>query len=506
MSDTKQIFLHNTATGKKELFQPLSADVHGVAPTVTMYHCGPTVYNYAHIGNLRSYVFADTLRRMFEWNGYAVKQVINITDIGHLVSDGDAGDDKMTNALKREGKPMTLEAMREVGDFYFEKFRDDLIALNIELPEKFPFASDHIAEDIAMIEKLTTGGFTYTISDGVYFDTEKFPEYGALGGVSRADESKIGEAAKNADSHSRIGLNSEKKNPRDFALWKFSGKNAEKQAIGYESPFGRGFPGWHIECSAMSVKYLGPQFDIHTGGIDHISVHHNNEIAQAVCAGYPFARYWMHNAFLNIKNDTGEDIKMAKSGENFITLPLLSKRVSKTVLGTLISPLDLRYLYLSAHYSSQLDFTWDALDAAHAALWRLRRIVREFLKKLKFTDRKPRLEVVLKKKAEFMQLINNDLDTPKVIALIWDVIKDTSLNEVDAYEIIREVDNVLGLNLVTLELVDEELPIEIQEFISLRQNARNDKNWALSDKLRKDIEDAGYLVKDGDNGMEVEKK
>jgi len=270
------IHLQNTLTGKKELFTPLKES------EVTMYNCGPTVYDYAHIGNLRSYVFADVLRRMFEYNGYEVNQVINITDIGHLSNDSDDGEDKMTKALKREGKPLTLPAMREVADFYFGKFKEDLHALNIELPTEFPFASDNIAEDITLIKTLTEKGFTYTTSDGIYFDTAKFPDYGKLGNIPQ-----------DTGEHSRIDANPEKKNSRDFAVWKFSPsvipgltRNPEtkewmpdqvrhdEMAIGYDAPFGNGFPGWHIECSAMSKKFLGQPFDIHTGGIDHIPVHH----------------------------------------------------------------------------------------------------------------------------------------------------------------------------------------------------------------------------------------
>src|SRR3989338_1650148 len=248
-----KIKLYNTLSGAKEEFKPIKAGIVG------MYNCGPTVYNFAHIGNLRAYVFADILRRTLEWSGYEVRQVVNITDIGHLTSDADEGDDKMVKALKREGKPMTLQGLREIAEKYTESFTDDLKALNIELPHEMPKASDHISEDIALIEKLVEKGIAYTTSDGVYFDVSKFPSYGTRGGFA------LGEQREGA----RIAVNALKRAPRDFSLWKFS-----KGDIGWESPWGRGFPGWHIECSAMSRKYLGQPFDIHTGGIDHIPTHH----------------------------------------------------------------------------------------------------------------------------------------------------------------------------------------------------------------------------------------
>ncbi|MEN9524337.1 MAG: cysteinyl-tRNA synthetase, cysteinyl-tRNA synthetase, partial [Candidatus Parcubacteria bacterium] len=268
-----------------------------------MYHCGPTVYDYAHIGNLRSYVFADLLRRTFEYNNYKVTQIINITDVGHLVTDGDEGEDKMTKALRRENLPLTLGSMDRVATFYFVKFVDDLKALNIELPHEFPRASHYIEDDILMLKELEKKGFVYTTSDGLYFDISKFPTYGKLGNISL-------QAQKDG---ARVVVNPEKRNPADFVLWKFDSK------IGWASPWGQGFPGWHIECSVMSRKLLGQPFDIHTGGIDHIPVHHNNEIAQSEAAyGQPLANFWMHNEFITVDN-----AKMAKSSGGFMTLKSL---------------------------------------------------------------------------------------------------------------------------------------------------------------------------------------
>jgi cysteinyl-tRNA synthetase len=450
------IFLHNTLTGKKEEFKPLKDGF------VSMYNCGPTVYNYAHIGNLRSYVFADTLRRVFEYNNYKVNQVINVTDIGHLSSDADDGEDKMTKALKREGKPLTLSAMREVADFYFDKFKADLSALSIETPEHFPFASDHIQEDIDLVLRLTEKGFTYAISDGIYFDISKFADYGKLGNINLSD-----------DGESRIGENSEKKNQRDFAVWKFNSD------LGYDAPFGKGFPGWHIECSAMSVKYLGPEFDVHTGGIDHIPVHHNNEIAQSVCAGDSYARYWLHNAHLNM----GEE-KMAKSGENFITLQTLRDKN--------IDPVALRYVFLGARYSSPLQFSWEALEGAQVALKKLREKINSLPANGNIVETK------------FLEYVNDDLDTAKSLALVWDILKDENISDADKKSTILDFDKVLGLQLDKVE--NFVIPDNVQNLINQRNIARNSKDFAKSDKLRAEIENLGFEIKDAETGTLVTPK
>jgi cysteinyl-tRNA synthetase len=462
-----EIHLHNTLSGQKEVFKPLKAG------EVSMYNCGPTVYNYAHIGNLRSYVFADTLRRVFEYNGYKVNQVINVTDIGHLSSDSDDGEDKMTKALKREGKPLTLKAMREVADFYFEKFKDDLKSLNIETPEHFPFASDNIQEDIDLVQKLEDKGYTYKTSDGIYFDIKKFPEYGRLGNIKISD-----------NTESRIGVNPEKRNSQDFALWKFNNE------LGYDAPFGKGFPGWHVECSAMSVKYLGPEFDIHTGGIDHIPVHHNNEIAQSVCVGDPYARYWLHNAHLNI----GEN-KMAKSGENFITLNTLKEREKK------IDPIALRYVFLGARYSSPLTFSWETLEGADNSVRRLRNILNN-------VDKMPHKviidnsDIVNDYRTKFTLLINDDLDTPKALALMWEIFADNdNLSFETRKNLILDFDKVLGLQLDKVENV--EVPDNVLELIKQRDDARANKDFTKSDELRAEIEKLGFEIKDTPEGGKV---
>lgn len=464
-----EIYLQNTLSGKKEEFKPIKEGI------VSMYNCGPTVYNYAHVGNLRSYVFADTLRRVFEYNNYRVNQVINVTDIGHLSSDNDDGEDKMTKALKREGRPLTLSAMREVADFYFTKFKEDLVNLNIETPEHFPFASDHIKEDIDLVRKLEEKGFTYVTSDGIYFDVSKFSDYGKLGNIKVSQEGE-----------SRIGSNPEKRSQRDFAVWKFN------KELGYDAQFGKGFPGWHIECSAMSVKYLGSEFDVHTGGIDHIPVHHNNEIAQSVCAGDPYAKYWLHNAHYNM----GEE-KMAKSGDNFITLEVLKSKK--------IDPLALRYVFLTSRYSSPLQFSWEALEGASTALKKLRNFKSDLNKSIEESGGPAHVnelsQLATDYKENFLKFINDDLDTPKALALLWETTKDTNLSPLESRHLLWNFDKVLGLNLDKAESF--EVPENVQRLIEKREKARKDKDFAKSDELRTEIETLGFKIKDTDEGTLV---
>jgi cysteinyl-tRNA synthetase len=373
--------LTNTLSGKKEEFIPI------IPGKVRMYSCGPTVYDYIHIGNLRAFFLSDLLRRAFEFNGYDVTQVMNITDVGQLNPDSISDEeDKMTKGLKRENKPITIEAMKELADFYTEAFKKDLAELNIKTPIHLPKASEHIPEDIALIQELEKKGFTYQTSDGVYFDTSKDLHYGKLGGLAHDD------------SHARINENSEKKNFRDFALWKFN------SVLGYPSPWGQGFPGWHIECSAMAQKYLGHEFDVHTGGIDLAPIHHNNEIAQSENAcGCDFVHYWVHNAFLNIEGG-----KMAKSLGNFLTLQGLKDKD--------ITPLAYRYWLLTAHYRTPAHFSLEAVEAAQTAYNRLIEL---------FDDLGSDYEAWNEKYlSQFKEYINDDLDTPKALALMWDLLKD----------------------------------------------------------------------------------
>lgn len=457
----KEIYLTNTLSKEKEVFTPIKPG------SVSMYHCGPTVYDSIHIGNLRAFLLADITRRVFEYNNYHVDQVMNITDIGHLVSDGDDGDDKMTKGLKREGMEVSLENMLKLARKYEDVFLNDIADMNILRPKIVARASEHIVEDIDIISKLEEKGFTYTISDGVYFDTEKMPDYGKLGGLSHTHESRIGEI-------------SEKKNPRDFALWKFD------ESKGWQSPWGQGFPGWHIECSGMSMKYLGEQFDIHTGGHDLASVHHNNEIAQSECStGHvPFVTYWLHNEFVNLGND-----KMAKSGGNSITL--------QTIRDNKIDPLALRYVYLQSHYRSQVSFSWDALSAAETAL-----------KKLKATM--ARIETVgtvsEPYQALFTEIVNDDLNTAAGLALVWELLKNPDITEEDKKATILDFDRVLGLKLsdvVTDAAV--EIPEHIEKLLKERELAREKKDWHSSDLIRNEIATLGFEVKDSDEGQKVRK-
>src|SRR3989338_1821766 len=402
------LYLTNTLTSKKEEFKPIHKG------EASMYNCGPTVYYYAHIGNLRAYVFADILRRALEYLGYKVKQIINVTDIGHLQSDADEGEDKMTLALKREGQPLTLESMRKIADFYFDAFRSDLKKLNIELPDKFPFASEHIKEDIELIQKLTEKGFTYKTSDGIYYDISKYPQYGKLGNQ------------KSNETDSRV-INPEKRNSKDFALWKFSAQGGSDSvgnvSIGYESPFGKGFPGWHIECSAMSIKYLGETFDIHTGGIDHIPVHHNNEIAQSECAtGKTFVNYWLHNAFITV-----ESKKMAKSEGNFMRVTDLMKRE--------IHPLSYRYWLLTSHYRTPANFTFKAVEGTQIAFESLVHFV------ARYSGGKIKQDII----NDILGDLQNDFNTAYALARLHHLIEKEPT--ADAAATIVAIDSLTGLSI-----------------------------------------------------------
>jgi cysteinyl-tRNA synthetase len=454
------IHLTNTLTRSKELFTPIKAG------HVSMYHCGPTVYGFIHIGNLRAFMLADTIRRLAEWNGYTVTQVMNITDIGHLVSDGDSGEDKMTKGLKREGMEVNLENMLALAEQYRLAFVDDIAALNIKMPHHLPKASDHIVEDIDIIKKLEDKGYTYQTSDGLYFDTAKMADYGKLGGL-----------VKSSDSEARINENSEKRNSADFALWKLDSKH------GWQSPWGQGFPGWHIECSGMSMKYLGETFDIHTGGHDLASVHHNNEIAQSECAtGHTFVNYWLHNEFVNIGGE-----KMAKSGDNYITL--------RTVLEKDYDPLSYRMLLLQSHYRSQISFSWEALTAAQTALARLRAQISAL----------PTGGTVIQKWVDdFTAAINDDLGTPKAIAIMNQMLASSDL-PADVRATAEKFDEFLGLDITRAPRTETVvIPANVQELLDQRAEARAAKNWQLSDELRDTIAQHGFTVRDEPSGQIIE--
>lgn len=457
--------LHNTLTGTNVVFTPIKKG------QVSMYHCGPTVYDYAHIGNLRSYVFADTLRRAFEFQGYEVNQVINITDFGHLTDGGDEGEDKIMKGLKREGKPITMEAMSELTEFYTAKFIEDLNSMNILHPQHLPRASKHISEDIALIKTLDKKGFVYKTTDGLYFDTTKDPNYGKL----------LKKVEKAEELQSRLNTKTEKKNPRDFALWKFNKK------LGFKSPWGNGFPGWHIECSAMSMKYLGETFDIHTGGIDHIPVHHNNEIAQSECATEkPLANYWLHNAHIIINNE-----KMSKSLGNSFTLSYLKE------IG--IDPLSYRYWLLTSHYGTQVNFTTEAVLGSQTAY---RKLITTITNLPQDDAAKPITSFM----QSFTNAINDNLNTAKAIAIIWELIKNSAFTPSQKRATISEFDKVLGLKLTEQTPVKEEIPSRIKGLISQRNIARAHKDWKKSDELRDAIIAEGFDLKDSDAGTEVSKR
>jgi len=451
--------LYNTLSRTKEEFIPLKAG------EVSMYTCGPTVNNYAHIGNLRAYIFADILQKTFEYSGYEVKRVMNITDIGILSSDADSGEDKMTMALVREGKELTLKNMRELAEFYTDKFKDDLVELNIKVPSGIYFASDYIKEDVQLVQQLEEKGFAYKTSDGIYFDTSKMPDYGILqGGKTTRDE-----------AHTRIAENPQKKSPEDFALWKFNPK------IGFESPWGTGFPGWHIECSAIGMKFLGEQFDIHTGGVDLIPTHHTNEIAQSESATgkKPFVKFWIHSEHIDVVG-----AKMAKSGGNFLRLASLTEKG--------INPLTYRFWVLMASYRTKMNFNWDALEGAETALKRLYGLYVGLGKEIG--------KVSQEYQSKFQERIADDLDTPRGLSLLWDLIKDDSVSDADKKATILDFDKVLGLDFANAEKKENEtninIPEEVKKLVHEREEARLKKDFKNSDEIRDKINTLGYEVKD----------
>jgi len=452
---------YNTLNKKQEDFHPIHEGHVG------MYSCGPTVYWFAHIGNLRAYLFVDVLRRVLELNGFEVKHIMNITDVGHLTDDADEGDDKMILAIKREGKTAF-----DIAEFYTQAFFKDLDRLNILRADNYPKATEHIQEQIELIQKLEQKGFTYQTSDGIYFDTEQFSEYGRLSS-QKAEEKQAGV---------RVEMG-EKKHVTDFALWKFSPKGVKRE-MEWESPWGIGFPGWHIECSAMSKKYLGIPFDIHTGGIDHIAVHHENEIAQTFGAeGKLEANFWLHNEFITV--DGG---KMSKSLGNIFTI--------QDLIDKGFDPLAFRYLCLSSHYRTNFNFTFESLTAAQNALKRLQNIVGEW------DDLKE--EGGFKFEQKFMESIDDDLNTPQALAVLWNVINSEESIGVKKY-LVNKIDCVLGLGLMERIQIKTEIPIKIKKMIDAREIARTEKDWLMSDQLREELLANGYLVEDTSEGQKVKK-
>ncbi len=446
-----------------------------------MYNCGPTVYGRQHIGNLSMFVFTDVLRRTLEYNDYVVKQAINFTDFGHLTSDADEGEDKMTKGLKREGLAPTLENMRVLGEKYGNLFLEDIRALNVLVDKiTFPRASDHVQGQIAMIQALEEKGYAYRGKKGVYFDTARFPDYGKLGNI---DLSSLKEGA-------RVEASAEKRNPTDFILWKSSKKT------GWDSPWGKGFPGWHIECSAMIRSVLGQQIDIHTGGIEHIPVHHNNEIAQSEAATgkKPLSRFWLHRAHLKLEGG-----KMAKSEGNVVYLDDIVARG--------FHPIAFRYLLLGSHYRTPSNFTWEALESSQTAYKRLVAIRSELADA---EPTAPNAEFA----AEFHRKINDDLDTPGALAALWDLLKNDSVSRGEKLASLLDADKVLGLKLdepdalksLVVQFVDaDKLPEDVQALAKERQKARANKDFSKADAFREKIRDAGYDIKDDSGGQKFSK-
>ncbi|MBI2436679.1 MAG: cysteine--tRNA ligase [Candidatus Magasanikbacteria bacterium] len=459
-----KLTLYNTLTKQKEEFKPIADNKVG------LYTCGPTVYNYAHIGNLRTYIFEDILRRVLEYNNFDVEHVMNITDVGHLTDDADSGEDKMEKGARREGK-----SAWEIAEFYTQVFKENLVDLHITEPKIWCKATDHIPEQIELVQKLIDKGVTYETSDGIYFDTTKIDDYGKLANLKN-QELKEG---------ARVDMG-EKKNPHDFALWKFSPEGEQRQ-MEWTAFSRQGFPGWHIECSAMSMKYLGEQFDIHCGGIDHVPIHHTNEIAQSETATdiKPWVKYWMHGEFLLL--DEG---KMSKSADNFITLETLKTRN--------INPLAYRYFVLQAHYRKQLNFSWEALEAAQTGLNRLYETVRSW------QNEESKIGCA-EYEQKFLDFINDDLNISEALALMQKLIKsDYPIHAKKAT--LNKFDKVLGLGFAELkEEAEIEIPVEIQTLLDERSQARAEKNWGESDRLRDEIKKLGFEVEDTGDGQKIKK-
>lgn len=460
-----KIFFYNTLTKTKEEFKPLEGN------EVRIYTCGPTVYKDATIGNMKSYIFMDTLRRTLKYNGYELKHAMNITDVGHLVSDGDEGEDKMIKAAKEEKKTPL-----EIAAFYTEKFLQDFDRLNIDRPEIICKATDHIKDMEEFVQKLLDNGYAYETSTAIYFDVSKLDKYGLLSGID----------LRNQKAGARVEIDEEKRNPYDFALWI---KAPENHIMKWESPWGLCYPGWHIECSTMSNKYLGEVFDIHTGGIDLVPTHHENEIAQSKgCTGKIPARFWMHCEFLLI--DGG---KMSKSlGNTYLVQDIIDRGYEA---------LAYKMMCFTSHYRNKLNFTWEALESSQNALNRLR----DGYKKHSEGSSKIDGSIIEEYKTKFNEAINDDLNMPVAMSVIWDVVKNPNKSKQLA-DLLLDFDKVLGIDIQKDENKQEEkLPEEIEELVKQRKEARENKDWALSDKIRDQLKEKGYAVKDTKEGMTVEK-
>ncbi len=471
------IRLFNTMTRKVEEFHPITPNHVG------FYSCGPTVYHYTHIGNLRSFVLADLLKRMFLENGFDVTNVMNITDVGHLTSDDDdSGEDKMEKGAARDNK-----SVWDVAKFYTDEFLRDSADLNLLEPTYRPRATDYIAEQIDLVKKLEDLGYTYEIpGDGIYYDTSKFAAYGALTG-GRLSGNRAG---------ARVKFNDEKRNPTDFALWKFSPTDKKRQ-MEWDSPWGVGFPGWHAECSAMSMALLGNHFDIHTGGIDLSRIHHANEIAQSEpITGAPWVNYWVHSEFLVDKSGD----KMSKSSGEFLTLSVLKKHG--------YDPMAYRYMLLLGHYQSQQAFSWDALESASNGYKNIVRRVADLIGVA--SDAADDAQYTLWHD-KILAVVSDNLKTAEALVLVQELLKDTTINAATKIKVIEFVDRLLGLQFIDRanalrELENAAVPAEITELANARAAAKVAKDWARADEIRAQIDAAGWLVLDTKDGIKIVKK
>ena len=464
-----QIKLYNTLNKQKNNFIPLEGN------EVRIYSCGPTVYSYAHIGNFRTYVFMDNLRRVLKYNGYTLKHVMNITDVGHLESDADEGEDKMLKAARKEHK-----SPYEIAEFYTKAFFKDMDKLNIDRPEVIAKATEHIPEMLEFAKKIVENGYGYETSTAIYFEVSKLDKYPVLS--NRNIEEQIAGA--------RVDVDPEKRNPYDFAIWI---KAPENHIMKWDSPWGLSYPGWHLECSAMSRKYLGELFDIHTGGVDHIPTHHENEIAQSKGAfGKIPAKTWMHVEFLQV--DGG---KMSKSLGNVYNICDLEEKG--------IEPLAYKLFCYTAHYRTKLNFTFDGAMASQKALNRLR----EGYIKHKNGNDNVEESLIEAYKNKFLSAINDDLNLPLAMGIVWEIIRSETKSKKIA-DLLLDFDKVLGLDLINSEKYIEnqknlELPEEISKLLNERKKARDNKDWTLSDKIRDELKEKGYIIKDTKEGMTVEK-
>ena len=469
-----KVFIYNTLSRSLEEFKPIDSK------NVRMYTCGPTVYNFAHIGNLRTFIFEDVLKKTLVLAGFPVFHVMNITDVGHLTGDGDDGEDKVEKEAKKEKK-----SIQDIIDFYTSAFFKDIDALNIKRADVYPYASKHVSEMLDLIARLEKNGHTYTSGGNVYYSIDTFKDYGALGGL-KFEQMEAGK---------RISVDKNKKNPHDFVLW-FTKSKFENQEMKWDSPYGRGYPGWHLECSAMSMKYLGESFDIHCGGVDAICVHHTNEIAQTEGAtGKKMANYWMHSEFL-----LSEKGKMSKSTGDFTTLSLLQDKG--------INPLAYRYFCLGGHYRKQLQFSFDALIASQNALNSIYSKIDKIKNDAKFDNSRSNAELLSEYVCGFKSALFNDLNTPVALSFIHKALSEKDLTLNDKLEFFAIADSVLSLSLldrVALEKTNDEIPSKIIELANKRKDAKINKDYKTADEIRNKIISLGFNIKDTASGFEITK-